>query len=125
MRITEKSSALFVSKIKDLLESKGATPTRVEPFPEQGTPVRYEYRITLPRVGYITISFYHRTDAVCYSVFCMFNRPEYAKAFGGNAYSGKCNFHNEDMVQCYNEVEDFLNTVKRIDKDEIMPIDVT
>ena len=125
MRITEKSSALFVSKIKELLESKGATPTRVEPFPEMGTPVRYEYKLGLSVYGNITISFYHQSDAVCYSVFCMFQRPAYAKVFGGNPYSGKCNFHNEDMAQCYNELEDFLNTVKRIDKDEIIPIDVT
>lgn len=125
MRITEKSYALFVSKVKALLERYDANPTRVEPFPEMGTPVRYEYRVIAPRIGDVEVAFYHKADGVCYSVFCRFLRPIFAKTFGGNGYSGKCNFHHEDMNACIDELEDFLKAIKRIEKDDIIPVDPT
>lgn len=123
--IGQRNADLWVKNLKQLMELKKAELIKDESFPDRGQTKRYEYRLSLPRVGHLTISFYNDKDTHVYTVFTMFSNPSYAKAFGGNGYSGKCNFHEFDMTKCYFEFEDFINTVQRLDKDEIMPIDPT
>ena len=123
--IGQRNAELWVKNLKELMQYKNAELIKHETFFEQGKTERYEYRLSLPRVGYLTISFYNEKDTHVYTVFTMFSDPSYAKAFGGNQYSGKCNFHDFDMTKCYFEFDDFINTVQRLDKDEIIPTDPT
>ena len=123
--IGKKNADLWVKNLKQLMEDKKAELIKHEQFFEHGKTERYEYKMTIPRIGNLTISFYNDAESHSYSVFTMFDRPNYARSFGGNQYSGKCNFHNFDLTTCYFEFEDFLNTVKRLSKDEIIPTDPT
>jgi hypothetical protein len=123
--IGQRNTDLWVKNLKQLMESKNAELIKNETFFEQGKTERYEYKLSLPRVGYLTIIFYNDKDTHVYTVFTRFSNPSYARSFGGNEYSGKCNFHDFDLTKCYFEFEEFINTVQRIDKDEIIPVDPT
>jgi hypothetical protein len=123
--IGQRNADLWVKNLKQLMELKNAELIDHRTFFEQGKTERYEYEYKLPRFGSLHITFYNDSSTHVYTVFTRFDKANMARNFGGNEYSRKVNFHDFDLTKCYFEFEDFLNTLQRVDKDEIIPEETT
>jgi len=94
----------FTAKLEALLQSNT--------FASNDAKYGYNWQ-KVTSVGLILVhSRFNDTGSQVYSIMCRFEEPERAakilESWGGNTYSGKCNFHEFDAESVLKQFEMFL-----------------
>lgn len=94
----------FTAKLEALLQSNT--------FVRNDAKYSYNWQKSTSAGLILVNSTHNDTGSPVYSIFCRFEEPELAekilKSWGGNTYSGKCNFHEFDGVEVLKQFEMFL-----------------
>lgn len=102
--MNKKELAKFTAKLEALLQSNT--------FASNDAKYGYNWE-KVTKYGLILVnSHFNDTGSKVYSIMCRFEEPERAEkileSWGGNTYSGKCNFHEFDAESVLKVFEMFL-----------------